>query len=156
MPMKGRGWSVTGTPLVWDAYHRRMANVSEPVRLLAAHEVVADRLRRSIALGEVVAGERLPAERTLAANLGVSRPTVREALRVLQDEGALVTRRGPAGGAFVTHRPRGLEVTHVVEIFEYRLAVETTAAQLAARRRSDDDLPRLADCGRALRTSGDA
>jgi GntR family transcriptional repressor for pyruvate dehydrogenase complex len=133
-----------------------MGNVSEPVRLLAAHEVVADRLRRSIALGEVVVGERLPAERTLAANLGVSRLTVREALRVLQDEGALVTRRGPAGGAFVTGRPRSLELTHVVEIFEYRLAVETTAAQLAAQRRSDEDLTRLADCGRALRTSGDA
>ena len=57
-----------------------MGHVSEPVRLLAAHEVVADRLRRSIALGEVVPGERLPAERTLAANLGVSRLTVREAL----------------------------------------------------------------------------
>src|SRR3954447_15070036 len=156
MPMKGRGWSVTGTPLVCDAYHRRMGNVSEPVRLLAAHEVVADRLRRSIALGEVVAGERLPAERTLATSLGVSRPTVREALRVLQEEGALVTRRGPAGGAFVTGRPRGLELTRVAEIFEYRLAVETTAAQLAARRRSDEDLTHLADCGRALRTSGDA
>ena len=133
-----------------------MGNVSEPVRLLAAHEVVADRLRRSIALGEVVAGERLPAERTLAASLGVSRPTVREALRVLQEEGALVTRRGPAGGAFVTGRPRGLELTRVVEIFEYRLAVEAAAAHLAAERRSEDDLARLAGCGRALRASGDA
>src|SRR4051794_34042416 len=133
MPMKGRGWSVTGTPLVWDAYHRRMANVSEPVRLLAAHEVVADRLRRSIALGEVVAGGPLPGERTRAGNLGGPAPPGGGALGVRQDEGALATRRGPAGGAFVTHRPRGLEVTHVVEIFEYRLAVETTAAQLAAQ-----------------------
>ena len=133
-----------------------MGHVSEPVRLLAAHEVVADRLRRSIALGEVVPGERLPAERTLASNLGVSRLTVREALRVLQEEGALVTRRGPAGGAFVTERSRGLEPARVIEVFEYRLAVETTAAELAARRRSAEDLARLAECRRALRESADA
>lgn len=133
-----------------------MGHVSEPVRLLAAHEVVADRLRRSIALGEVAPGERLPAERTLAANLGVSRLTVREALRVLQEEGALVTRRGPAGGAFVTERSRGLEPARVIEVFEYRLAVETTAAELAAGRRSANDLARLAECGRALRESADA
>jgi GntR family transcriptional regulator, transcriptional repressor for pyruvate dehydrogenase complex len=133
-----------------------MGHVSELVRLVAAHEVVADRLRRSIALGEVVPGERLPAERTLAANLRVSRLTVREALRLLQDEGALVTRRGPAGGAFVTERSRGLEPAHVVEVFEYRLAVETVAAQLAAERRTEEDLARLAACGRALRESADA
>ena len=133
-----------------------MGRVSEPVRLLAAYEVVADRLRRSIALGEVVPGERLPAERTLAATLGVSRLTVRAALRVLQDEGALVTRRGPAGGAFVTARSHGLDAAHVVEVFEYRLAVETRAAQLAAGRRTTEDLARLEECGRALRESADA
>ena len=133
-----------------------MGRVSQPVRVLAAHEVVAERLRRSIALGEVLPGERLPAERTLAQDLGVSRLTIRGALRVLQQEGSVVTRRGATGGAFVTERPRTIEPARIVEVFEYRLAVESAAAGLAAERRTDADLKRLAEHGRALEGSADA
>src|SRR3954453_15053226 len=75
-----------------------------PVEVAPAYAAVVDRLRRSIALGVVAPGEKLPPERTLADGLGVSRLTVREALRVLQGEGLIVTKRGGSGGAVVTSR----------------------------------------------------
>jgi DNA-binding GntR family transcriptional regulator len=133
-----------------------MAEVLQPVHLMPAHAVVADRLRRSIALGEVLPGERLPSERSLAQGLQVSRLTVRAALRVLQDEGAIVTRRGGTGGAFVTTRARPIDEDRVREVFEYRLAVETGAARLAAARRTQADLARLAEQDRAIRRAADA
>src|SRR5215218_372844 len=133
-----------------------MSDVLAPVRLIPAHTVVADRLRRSIALGEVLPGERLPSERSLAEGLRVSRLTVRAALRVLQDEGAIVTRRGATGGAFVTARTAPIDEDRVREVFEYRLAVETGAARLAAARRSESDLARLAEQDRAIRRAADA
>jgi GntR family transcriptional repressor for pyruvate dehydrogenase complex len=133
-----------------------MGDVLEPVSLLPAHAVVAERLRRTIALGEVLPGERLPAERALAGQLGVSRLTVRGALRLLQEDGAIVTRRGAAGGAFVTARPALLDEERIREVFEYRLAVETAAARLAAGRRTAEDLARLAEHGRSLERSADA
>jgi DNA-binding FadR family transcriptional regulator len=104
----------------------------------------------------VLPGERLPAERTLARDLRVSRLTVREALRTLQEEGAIVTRRGAAGGAYVVGRSGTLDPAHMLEVFEFRLAVETAAARLAAERRTTADLERLAEHGGALETSEDA
>jgi len=137
----------------------------QPVRAQPAHVLVAERLRRSIALGEVLPGERLPAERTLARDLSVSRLTVREALRVLQAEGVIVTRRGGAGGAFVTERTPSVARLRaalakrrpsVEEIFEFRLSVETAAARLAALRRTDEDVAALAGQVRALEESDGA
>jgi DNA-binding FadR family transcriptional regulator len=133
-----------------------MGDILEPVRVLPAHAVVAERLRRSIALGEVLPGERLPAERTLASRMEVSRLTVRAALRELQEEGAIVTRRGGTGGAFVTTRTRAIDEDRVEQVFEFRLAVETAAARLAAARRDAGDLARVGEHGRALQRSPDA
>lgn len=133
-----------------------------PLRVPPAYEAVVARLRRSIALGVVLPGEKLPSERTLAERLGVSRVTVREALRVLQGEGLIVTRRGGTGGAVVTARDispeqlrRELRQTRsqIDEAFEFRLAVETMAARLAAERHSAGDLEQLAACQEALLAS---
>ena len=111
------------------------------LRLPAAHEVCADRLERAIHSGMFVAGERLPPERELAARLGVSRVTLREALARLEGSGYLVRTRGAAGGAFVAApdeaqlRARLLgrrdELAHLAE---YRAVVEGGAAALAAQR----------------------
>lgn len=65
------------------------------------HQRVADSLREAIGEGRYPPGTRLPAERDLAVDLGVSRATVRHALDDLQLEGLIVRRRGRSGGAFV-------------------------------------------------------
>lgn len=102
--------------------------------------------------GRYPTGERLPPERELAEELGVARPTLRRALLRLREEGYLVTRRGPHGGNFVSDLTRPAEewlrrlrtdVDHFVEILEYRIAVESHAARLAASRRTDKDLAEL-------------
>jgi DNA-binding FadR family transcriptional regulator len=135
-----------------------------PLYVPPAYAAVADRLRRSIALGIVLPGEKLPSERALAEALGVSRVTVREALRVLQGEGVIVTKRGGAGGAVITARDRTAEHLRsdsdktrpqVAQVFEFRLAVETMASRLAAERRTDEDLAQFAECQTALLESRD-
>lgn len=126
-----------------------------PLEVPRAYAAVVDRLRRSIALGVVLPGERLPPERTLAERLGVSRVTVREALRVLQGEGLIVTRRGGNGGAVVTPCERSPVRGELDEVFEFRLAVETMAARLAAERGPTGAFERLHASQRALLASGD-
>ena len=73
------------------------AKSSEPIRTTHAYEEVCTRLRRAIHLGEYVPGNRLPSERDLADQFGVSRVTVREAIRVLEGEGYIIS-SGRAGG----------------------------------------------------------
>jgi DNA-binding FadR family transcriptional regulator len=76
-----------------------------PIRSGNAFEECVERVLSAVKLGLVPVGERLPAERDLAARLGVSRVTLREALRSLADAGWLEVRRGRHGGTFVLHRP---------------------------------------------------
>jgi GntR family transcriptional repressor for pyruvate dehydrogenase complex len=130
-----------------------------PLDTPPAYAAVVERIRRAMALGVLLPGDRLPAERALADELGVSRVTVREALRVLQGEGLLVTRRG-SGGTVVSPTVPAWE-THgeydrkIAEVFELRLAVETMAARLAADRVTARDIERLDACQRALESSRD-
>jgi GntR family transcriptional regulator, transcriptional repressor for pyruvate dehydrogenase complex len=106
-----------------------------------SYQVVADVLRRRIALGVYFPGNPLPSERELAEVLGVGRATIRAAVRVLSDEGLVVTKRGRWGGTMVTEGGRRLRNIDrsdlrrdVRDVFEFRLLVEPAAAQLAARR----------------------
>ncbi len=131
-----------------------------PLDTPPAYAVVVDRVRRAIALGALLPGDRLPAERDFAERLGVSRVTVREALRVLQGEGLLLTKRG-SGGTVVADAARlPGPVTEdykdeVAEVFEFRVAVECMAARLAARRGTADDIAALERCQHGLATSTD-
>ena len=116
-----------------------------PVSTVAAYELVLEQLRRSIHLGHFGQGAKLPPERELAKQLGVSRTTVREAVRVLEGEGLVEIRRGSAGGIIVrpqTARPADLRkrLREFEEIIDFRLAVEPMAARLAARRRTKTDI----------------
>ena len=77
-----------------------MADI-EAVDLVSAHQVVTERLRHAIHIGTYLPGDKLPPERMLAQQLGVSRMTVREAVRVLRAEGYVSSRRGSAGGITV-------------------------------------------------------
>lgn len=113
---------------------------------------VGEHLRGLIHRGEVVPGERLPAERALALQLGVSRLTLREALKGLQDTGYLDIRRGPQGGAYVTEldqpledwRARMMEESGEFDaVMDLRVGLESEAAFRAATRRSEDDLALL-------------
>jgi GntR family transcriptional repressor for pyruvate dehydrogenase complex len=117
----------------------------------SAPELMASELRRAIALGAFEPGERLPTERTLAERLGVSRMTVRAAMRILAADGLVTTVRGRTGGTVVATGPDASGaphdaasridsfVLHVHDNLECRLAVEPLAAQLAAERATAEE-----------------
>ena len=104
----------------------------------------ADLLLARIRQGEWPLGHRLPGETTLAAQLGVGRSTLREAIRELAGRGVLESRQG--AGVFVTALdvPEDwdtvLRRTTIVSVIEARIAIEAEAAALAAVRRTPDDL----------------
>ncbi|MEU3275075.1 FCD domain-containing protein [Saccharomonospora sp. NPDC006951] len=110
-----------------------------PVRAGNAFEETVERLLQAVRLGVVGAGERLPAERELAERLGVSRVTLREAIRALADAGYVESRRGRYGGTFVTEclpepRAGSVPAAPVDDTLSLRFALETGAAELAAVR----------------------
>jgi len=125
---------------------------------LPAYQLVAASLRAQITSGRLRPGDRLPAEPQLCDRAGVSRSTVREALRLLASEHLIVTTRGVTGGSFVSQPSPGqladtlsaslrlLIATGQVDmaqIVEVRAAIEVPAAGLAAQRRTDEDLAAL-------------
>jgi GntR family transcriptional repressor for pyruvate dehydrogenase complex len=125
-----------------------------PVRVPTAAAEVADRLVTAIALGEYLPGERLPSERDLAALLGVSRSTIREASGRLLAAGLVDVRRGRQGGIYVRERwtaesaeavrrtllPRWDEME---QLFDLRCLVEGMVARTAAQRRGAEDIARM-------------
>ena len=116
-----------------------------PVKLGNTFEQTVERLAQSIKLGVVPSGERLPPERELARQLNVSRVTLREAIKALQDAGYVESRRGRNGGTFVLYdarQRRGGNVRRLLktmgselnDMLDYRHVIEPGAAELAARR----------------------
>src|SRR5512139_3532195 len=107
----------------------------EPRRL---YRQIADQIRTLIGKGEVALGARLPAERDLARQLGVSRPSLREALIALEVEGLLDVRVG--SGIYVSRpgeRERAAEIDGAsgpFEVIRARWMIEGECAALAARR----------------------
>ena len=82
-----------------------LTGLLRPVRQNNAFEETVERLLTVIKLGFIAPGQRFPAERELAAQLGISRLTLREAIRELQQAGYVESRRGRSGGTFVTGTP---------------------------------------------------
>lgn len=126
----------------------------EPIEQSSAWNQVVTRVERAIRLGTLVPGDKLPAERVLAADLGVSRMTIREAIRVLEARGYVETRRGAHGGTMVRLNLVSKEkvreqlldrVDHLRSIFEFRQAVECAAARLAASRRQPEHLDLISE-----------
>jgi GntR family transcriptional repressor for pyruvate dehydrogenase complex len=129
-----------------------LALLDQPVHSTATYELVVERLRQAIHLGEYGPGDRLPSERDLAERLNISRVTLREAIRVLEGEGYLQTSRGSAGGARVVAsrlsqdeiRASLLDRLDELEgMLDFREANEALAARRAARLRSADELAEL-------------
>src|SRR5215213_7420415 len=119
----------------------------------ASSDVIAQ-IRAAILSGRFRPGDRLPTERELAQQFGVSRVTVRDALRALEASGLIRVRVGGQGGPYVAEPDVALLSeslgTHLRllgttfrELAEARLALETTAARLAAERATPDDLKAL-------------
>ena len=117
-------------------------------------DVLAERLQQQILSGAYPAGSPLPTERELVASSGLSRGSVREALRILGAQGLVRTRAGRYGGSVVS-RPTDAQLAGHIYLFakgrgmslsalvEARQAVEPMVAQLAARHRTVDDLAAL-------------
>jgi DNA-binding FadR family transcriptional regulator len=129
-----------------------------PIRGGNAFEETVERLLQTLRLGVVAPGGRLPPGRELAARLGVSRATLREALATLQDAGYLESRRGRYGGTFVTApppadsaAPKPRSTADVEDVLTFRQVLEAGAAEAAAARtltRADREhlTGRLAEC----------
>ena len=124
------------------------AGLLGPVRAGNAFEETVERLLTVIKLGLVAPGNRFPPERELAAMLGVSRLTLREAIRALQQAGYVESRRGRFGGTFVTYTrpaPDPQEARRIAledggkltDALTFRLVVETGAAEVLAASRGD-------------------
>jgi DNA-binding FadR family transcriptional regulator len=122
-----------------------LTGVLRPVRQGNAFEETVERLLTVIKLGLVAAGERFPAERDLAVQLGISRLTLREAIRELHEAGYVRSERGRFGGTFVTYNrpaPDSAELQRLAtedagklsDALIYRLAVEGGAAEALATR----------------------
>lgn len=119
----------------------------KPIETRRLYQLIADRIRALIQGGDFPAGTRLPPERDLAAQLGVSRPSLREALIALEIDGSVEIRMG--SGVYACVQPaRAAAQTSALgdsptELMDARAAVEGTIAMQAAARATPEMLARL-------------
>ncbi|MFJ8601549.1 FadR/GntR family transcriptional regulator [Streptomyces shenzhenensis] len=130
-----------------------------PINTRSAAEQIAEQLRDSIATGAWAPGDRLPAEWEMAERYGVSRGTVREAMRLLAAHGLVTSTRGATGGTFVGV-PRGDALAgrfgdfivlglragdlSAAEVYHARRILERECVRLAALNRTAEDLEVIA------------
>ncbi|MDN2496781.1 MULTISPECIES: FadR/GntR family transcriptional regulator [Nocardia] len=149
-----------------DASSPRELEPGLSVRAPKTAELVAMRLRSKIVHGELVAGDVLPTEAQLMEQFGVSRPTLREAIRILEAESLISSRRGTRGGAQVTGPDIGvaaryvglilqLQGTTLADVYEARMISEPACAGLLAERHSERDLRDLRACIEQLHRLGE-
>ena len=155
----GKGSSSDITPRLERIERDSVAEALSAVRRVRkAYEQVADQLRALIVTGEFAVGDRLPNETILAKEFGVSRATVREALRILSAQRLILTAKGTGGGTYVSspgldfiseflhaniHLLTEMHRISLAELLEAREHLEVFAARLAAERRTASDLERL-------------
>jgi DNA-binding FadR family transcriptional regulator len=126
----------------------------EAVRSARAFEEIAAQIRGELAEGRLKVGSRLPAERALALQFGVSRNTLREALRSLEHAGLVLLRKGASGGAFISQGSGDAIVTSMMDLFhmgsvtpdqltEARIWIEAVIVREACRRATPQDIETL-------------
>ncbi len=127
---------------------------SQTIRVPKAAEIIAERLRRRIVLGELKAGDALPAEAEMMNEFSVSRSSLREAFRVLEAESLIEVKRGAGGGARIK-LPRDeiaaksvglllqIRGASLKEVLESRLIIEPPLMRTLAAHRTDEDLKAL-------------
>jgi GntR family transcriptional regulator, transcriptional repressor for pyruvate dehydrogenase complex len=125
----------------------------EPVATRRTFEEAVEQIAEKIKAGDLHSGDRLPSERELAAQMRISRPTLREAIKVLTEAGVLEVRRGQSGGIFVASEliPRELlrsrqeiRFGEIAGVLEARRLLEPRVAQLAAVHATEDDFAAMA------------
>lgn len=132
-----------------------------PIVVPKTSDVLASELRRKILSGALAPGASLPAERDLVSQTGLSRGSVRDALRILEAESLVITRPGRYGGS-VANKPDDESLRRSISIFVHgrgitllsllqtREAIEPALAALAAINRSDAELRQLVDATEAV------
>ncbi|MBA4326706.1 MAG: FadR family transcriptional regulator [Polaromonas sp.] len=116
--------------------------VFQPVQLVRPAEIVAYRISEAIRAGDVRVGDRLPSEQNLSTQLGISRPTLREAIKLLAQAGVLSVRPGSSGGIFVVSQSvpselcglplPELPMEDIAGVMEARRLIEPQVARMAA------------------------
>ncbi|WP_332880674.1 GntR family transcriptional regulator [Streptomyces sp. NBC_00564] len=128
--------------------------VGSQVRIPKTAEIIAGSLRRQIIRGELSPDDALPPESSLMEQFGVSRPTLREAYRVLESEGLITIRRGAHGGARVSApdpdvaaRYAGLileyQDTTLADVYRAATVIEPACARIVATKHTAADLAKL-------------
>jgi GntR family transcriptional regulator, transcriptional repressor for pyruvate dehydrogenase complex len=141
--------------LVDDLPYGRAGQVRsfEPVATRRTFEEAVEQIVDKVKSGDLHVGDRLPSERDLAAQMRISRPTLREAVKVLVEAGVLEVRRGQSGGIFVAsevvprellHSRQEIRFSEVAGVLEARRLLEPRVAQLAAVHGSDEDFDAMA------------
>ncbi|MGD2013823.1 MAG: FadR/GntR family transcriptional regulator [Desulfobacterales bacterium] len=130
-----------------------MFNITKAINRRVSHSIV-EQIRDAIFSGELIPGDRLPSEKDLAEDFGVSKASLREAFRALEALGLLEIRQGMAGGAFVSkvdlETARNSLFNYIFfqnpsiqEFTQLRALIEPPVAELAAGRISDADIADL-------------
>ena len=125
----------------------------QPIEGKRVSEAIYEQLRRQITSGRLKPGDRLPSERAMMQQLGRSRPTIREALRMLEQGGYVSSTHGASGAVVQELTLDGVEqpLTEMIqlnqisleELGEYREVNDSTIAGWAAQRRTDEDIAAL-------------
>ncbi len=136
--------------------------MTTPEPLSDSSNFALGRLRALLEEGTFDGEQRLPAERVLAAQLGIGRPALRRALEVLEAEGRIWRHQGK--GTFLGRRPAQPQTnleelskrTHPLEVMDVRLEIEPALARLAALNASNGDIERLVRLAEKTAASADA
>jgi hypothetical protein len=135
--------------------HSRPLNF-QPIRSTRAFEEIAAQIRTELAEGRLRVGNRLPSERALSEQFGVSRNTLREALRSLEHAGLVRLQKGATGGAFITEVNGDTITTSMLDMFhvgaispekltEARIWLESVIVREACQKARPEDLQLLRD-----------
>ncbi|MDV6013667.1 FadR/GntR family transcriptional regulator [Haloechinothrix sp. LS1_15] len=129
-----------------------------PVQRSRTYQLVLEKVEQQIIAGRLRVGDRLPAERDFAAQLGVSRASLREALRVLEAQGAvrLGVGTGQDSGTIITALPRkaltrflrlhvALASFDMDELVDARIGLERSSVRLAAQQATAEDVARMTE-----------
>ena len=134
---------------------------SAPANKQTLGDYAYERILRMIVAGEVGDNRKLPSETALSRTIGVSRPVLRQALAVLREDGIIASRQG--SGSYVVRRPHPSvlsfgpdgSVADIHRCFEFRAAIESEAAALAAHRRTSEQMEQLERALDAATAGGD-
>lgn len=124
------------------------------MRRITVAQDVAQQIKEKVLSGELSSGDKLPTERDLALQLGVSRSTIREAVRALEQSGFVRVHKGPRGGIFIASadgKPLRdslglmlrLDRVPLAELLESRAELECSIARFAAQRATAEELDEM-------------